>query len=488
VLLQNKNNILPLNKKLKIAVMGPNANDSVMQWGNYNGFPAHTVTLLEALRKTVPAAQLIYEWGCDRTSDVTVSSLFHECSIDGKRGFIAQYWNSTSPEGEPVATDVLSTPFHLTTMGATAFTAGVNIRNFSARYKTMFQPSKSGDVTFQFQTSGRAALSINGEVVTPKIFAGIPTNVYTLKAEAGKSYTIEISFSQGNADAALSFDLGSLVPVDLTASIAKVKDADVVIFAGGIAPSLEGEEMRVTIPGFKGGDRTDIELPSIQRHMLQALKAAGKKVIFVNFSGSAVGFVPETASCDAIMQAWYPGQAGGTAIASVLFGDYNPTGKLPVTFYKNINQLPGFEDYSMKGRTYRYMTEKPVFPFGYGLSYTTFEVGNAIFSKKTIKSNESLEVSIPVTNTGTCSGSEVVQVYIKKLNDIEGPIKTLRGFKKVEVPISKTVKATIQLTPSAFEFFDWAQRKMMVTPGEYEVYYGTSSDIKSLKVAKIKIQ
>jgi len=468
--------------------MGPNANDSVMQWGNYNGFPAHTFTLLEALRKTVPAAQLIYEWGCDRTSDVTVSSLFHECSIDGKRGFIAQYWNSTSPEGEPVATDVLSTPFHLTTMGATAFTAGVNIRNFSARYKTMFQPGKSGDVAFQFQTNGRATLSINGELVTPKIFAGIPTNVYTLKAEAGKSYTIEISFSQGNADAALNFDLGSLVPVDLAASIAKVKDADVVIFAGGIAPSLEGEEMRVTIPGFKGGDRIDIELPSIQRHMLQALKAAGKKVIFVNFSGSAVGFVPETASCDAILQAWYPGQAGGTAITNVLFGDYNPTGKLPVTFYKNINQLPDFEDYNMKGRTYRYMTEKPVFPFGYGLSYTTFVVGNALFSKKTIKSNESLEVTIPVSNTGTCSGSEVVQVYIKKLNDIEGPIKTLRGFKKVEVPIGKTIKATIHLTPSAFEFFDWAQRKMMVTPGEYEVYYGTSSDIKSLKVAKISIQ
>ena len=488
VLLQNKNSILPLNKKLKIAVMGPNANDSVMQWGNYNGFPSHTVTLLEALRKTLPSAQLIYEWGCDRTSDFAVSSLFHECSINGKKGFIAQYWNSTSPEGEPVATDVLSTPFRLTTMGATAFTAGVNIRNFSARYKTIFQPSKSGDITFQFQTSGRATLSINGELVTRNIFANISTNVYTLKAEAGKTYNIEISFSQGNADAALSFDLGSLIPVDLDASIAKVKDADVVIFAGGIAPSLEGEEMRVTIPGFKGGDRTDIELPSIQRHMLQALKAAGKKVIFVNFSGSAIGFVPETESCDAILQAWYPGQAGGTAISNVLFGDYNPTGKLPVTFYKNINQLPDFEDYNMKGRTYRYMTEKPNFPFGFGLSYTTFAVGNALFSKSTMKSNESLEVTIPVSNTGTCSGSEIIQVYVRKLNDIEGPIKTLRGFKKVEVPNGKTIKAIINLTPSAFEFFDWAQRKMMVTPGEYEVYYGNSSDIKSLKVAKISIQ
>jgi beta-glucosidase len=279
-----------------------------------------------------------------------------------------------------------------------------------------------------------------------------------------------------------------LIPVDLNASIAKVKDADIVIFAGGIAPSLEGEEMQVTVPGFKGGDRTDIELPSIQRRMLQALKAAGKRVVFVNFSGSAIGFVPETASCDAILQAWYPGQAGGTAIANVLFGDYNPSGKLPVTFYKNMQQLPDFEDYNMKGRTYRYMSEKPLFSFGHGLSYTTFAVGNAQFSKKTIKSNESLELTIPVSNKGTRSGSEILQVYVRKLNDIDGPIKTLRAFKKVEVHVGETAKATIQLTPEAFEFFDWTQRKMMVTPGEYELYYGNTSDANFLKRAIIKVQ
>ena len=488
VLLQNKNNILPLNKKMKIAVMGPNANDSVMQWGNYNGFPAHTVTLLEAMRKTLPDAQLVYEKGCDRTTDVAISSLFSECSIDGKKGFSAQYWNSAINEGEPVASDVISTPFHLTTMGATAFAAGVNIQKFSARYKTVFHPGKSGDVVFQFQTSGRTTLTINEELVTPDIFASTPTNVYTLKAEAGKSYNIEISFSQENDVATLNFDFGSLTPVDLAASIAKVKDADVIIFAGGIAPSLEGEEMRVTIPGFKGGDRTDIELPAIQRRMLQALKNAGKKVVFVNFSGSAMGFIPETQSCEAILQAWYPGQAGGTAITNVLFGDYNPSGHLPVTFYKNVNQLPDFENYSMKGRTYRYMTEIPLFPFGYGLSYTTFSVGNALFSKKVIKNDESLTVTIPVSNNGQYSGTEVVQLYVKKVNDIEGPIKTLRAFKKIEIPAGKNANVIINLTPAAFEFFDWSQRKMMVTPGEYEVYYGNSSDTKDLKATKIRIK
>ncbi len=487
VLLQNKNNILPLNKKLKIAVMGPNANDSVMQWGNYNGFPAHTVTLLEAMRKIMPSAQLIYEPGCDRTMDVAISSLFHECSIDGKKGFVAQYWNSRTPEGQPVVTDILSTPFRLTTSGATAFAAGVNIRDFSARYKTVFIPTKSCDVSFQFQISGRATLSVNGEMVVKNVFATNPTNVYQMKVEAGKSYEIEISFSQGNADGMLNFDFGTLVPMDLTASIAKVSDADVVVFAGGIAPSLEGEEMRVTVPGFKGGDRTDIELPAIQRRMLKALKDAGKKVIFVNYSGSAMGLVPETQSCEVILQAWYPGQAGGTAVANVLFGDYNPSGKLPVTFYKSVDQLPDFEDYSMKGRTYRYMTEKPLFPFGYGLSYTTFSIGKAKPGKTKIKKDETVEVAIPVSNKGKRVGTEVVQVYVKKVNDTDGPIKTLRGFQKIEVGAGKTSKVTIELDPSAFEFFDLNQNKMAVTPGEYEVYYGTSSDIKDLKSLKIKL-
>jgi beta-glucosidase len=324
-------------------------------------------------------------------------------------------------------------------------------------------------------------------MVVRNVFANNPTNVYQMKVEAGKSYEIEITFSQGNADGMLNFDFGTLVPMDLTASIEKVKDADVVVFAGGIAPSLEGEEMRVTVPGFKGGDRTDIELPAIQRRMLQALKEAGMKVIFVNYSGSAMGLVPETQSCEAILQAWYPGQAGGTAVANVLFCDYNPSGKLPVTFYRNVEQIPDFEDYSMKGRTYRYMTEKPLFPFGYGLSYTTFSIGKAKFSKKEITCDETVEVTIPVSNKGKRAGTEVVQVYVKKVIDTDGPIKTLRGFKKFEVGAGKSSKVTIELPPTAFEFYDRNQNKMAVTPGEYEVYYGTSSDLIDLKLTKIEV-
>jgi len=487
VLLQNKGNILPLAKNLKIAVMGPNANDSVMQWGNYNGTPSHTVTLLEGVRALLPSAQIIYEPGCDRTTDVAVGNLFNECTSNNAKGFTAQYWNTREQQGEPVATASITTPFQFTTMGATAFAPGVNIRDFSAKYTTTFTPTKTQDVVFQLQAAGRANLLINGQQVSRPNQYNAPTNVYTLKATAGTPYTLEIQFSQGDADASLNFTFGPLVPMELTATINKVKDADVVLFAGGIAPSLEGEEMRVTIPGFKGGDRTDIELPGIQRRMLQALKAAGKKVVFVNFSGSAMGLVPETESCDAILQAWYPGQAGGTAVADVVFGNYNPAGRLPVTFYKNVNQLPDFEDYSMKGRTYRYMTQAPLFSFGYGLSYTQFTFGKAAISSKKIKRGDSVTLTIPVTNTGKRNGEEVVQVYLRKVGDAGGPIKTLRAFKRLPIASGKTASVKLTLKADQLQWFDENTGTVQPTKGQYELLYGSSSNAKDLQTLKLTI-
>jgi beta-glucosidase len=260
-----------------------------------------------------------------------------------------------------------------------------------------------------------------------------------------------------------------------------------VIFVGGLSGLLEGEEMPVSYPGFKSGDRTNIELPSVQRNCLKALKEAGKKVVFVNCSGSAIALTPETETCDAILQSWYGGESGGQAVADVLFGDCNPSGKLPVTFYKNSDQLADFEDYSMKGRTYRYMADA-LFPFGFGLSYTNFNIGTASLSKTIIKANETIQLTVPVTNTGKRDGTEIVQVYVRKVNDVEGPLKTLKGFKRVDVAAGKTQTVTIGLPSSSFEFYDWSQRKMAVTPGEYEVSIGNSSDIKDLKLSKIIIQ
>lgn len=488
VLLQNKNNILPLNTHLKVAVMGPNANDSVMQWGNYNGIPAHTVTLLEAVRAKLPEGQIIYEPGCDRVDGKTLQSLFDECSINGKPGFLAEYWNNREREGEVVATDQISTPFHFATTGATTFAPGVEITSFSARYESVFRPSQSGDVVFRFQLDGAVTLIIDGEQVAEKVYVKNPTNLYTLQAKAGKEYKVEILFTQRNEGATLDFDMGKEMEINLDKAVEKVKDADVVLFAGGISPSLEGEEMPVAVPGFKGGDRTDIELPAVQRNLLKALKKAGKKVVFINYSGSAIGLVPETTTCEAILQAWYPGQAGGTAIVDALWGEYNPGGRLPVTFYKDVNQLPDFEDYSMKGRTYRYMQQQPLFPFGHGLSYTTFTYGEANLSKNTIGNGETVTLTVPVSNVGQRDGDEVVQVYLRSPADKDGPRYTLRAFKRVHIPAGQTKSVTIPLTYESFEWFDEATNAMHPVAGTYELLYGGSSDENQLKAIVMDVQ
>lgn len=488
VLLQNKNNILPLNTGLKVAVMGPNANDSVMQWGNYNGIPGHTVTLLEAVRSKLPEGQVMYEPGCDRTSREALQSLFSECSINGKPGFLAEYWNNRTREGEVVATDQISTPFHFATTGATTFAPGVEITDFSARYESVFRPSQSGDVAFRFQLDGEVTLMVDGEQVAQKVYVKNPTNLYTLQAKAGKEYHIEILFKQRNERATLDFDLGKQVEINLNLAVEKVKDADVVLFAGGISPSLEGEEMPVEVSGFKGGDRTDIELPAVQRDLLRTLKKAGKKVVFINYSGSAIGLVPESNTCEAILQAWYPGQAGGTAIVDVLFGDYNPAGRLPVTFYKDAGQLPDFEDYSMKGRTYRYMQQQPLYSFGYGLSYTTFIYGEANLGKNTIGKGETAMLTVPVSNVGQRDGDEVVQVYLRSPADKDGPRYTLRAFKRVHIPAGQTKSVTIPLTHESFEWFDEATNTMHPVAGTYELLYGGSSDKNKLKAIVMNVQ
>lgn len=344
-LLQNKNNLLPLKAGMTVALVGPNANDSVMQWGNYNGFPGHTVTLLEALRKRLPEEQLIYVPG--------------------------------------------------------------------ALYAEDFVPKHKKD------------------------------------------------------------EMEQTKPLDAASLLKQVGRADVVVFAGGISPLLEGEEMKVDVQGFKGGDRTDIELPAIQRQLLKALKAAGKKVVFVNFSGSAVGLEPETQTCDAILQAWYPGEAGGTAVADVLYGDYNPAGRLPVTFYKNVGQLPDYEDYSMKGRTYRYFEGTPLFPFGHGLSYTTF-----VYGKAEVKDGCLL---VPVTNTGSMDGDEVVQLYLNRPDDAGGPRKTLRAFKRVHIPAGATRTVSLPLTEETFNWWDTATNTVHPLKGSYKLLYGGSSDDRALQ-------
>ena len=490
VLLQNKNNILPLKGNEKIALVGPNANDSIMQWANYNGFPSHTITLLEALKKTIPAENFIYEQGCDRTETTTLESIFSQCSNNGKPGFKATYWNNTEMEGEPTTVTQISTPFNFITTGGTAFASGVNIHDFSAKYESVLKPKEDKDIDFCFTAQAQIRLYINGEKVGEGKNIKNNVSLYTLKAKAGQEYNISIEyiFNNKNSAASLKFDMGYYVPVNLQKSIDKIKDADIVIFAGGISPTLEGEEMSVKVPGFKGGDRTNIELPEIQREFIKKLKAAGKKIIYVNFSGSAMGLVPESQNCDAIIQAWYPGQAGGQAIVDIITGKYNPAGRLPITFYKNVEQIPDFEDYSMKGRTYRYMTEKPLFCFGHGLSYTTFEYGKASVSSNTIDDDDEIKLTIPVKNSGKMNGDEVVQIYLKYNGDKEGPSHALRGFKRVNIGKGETKNVEFTLDDDDLEWFDTNNNTMRTLEGDYTIYYGGTSDISKLKKLTIEVK
>ena len=453
VLLQNNNNILPLKKGTKVALAGPNANDSVAQWANYNGLPSHTVTMVEAFKNALPSGDFVYDPICGHTDNTLFVSLFDQCRTNTGSGFKSLYWNNMEFEGDIAANVQQSTPFLFNTDGATAFAAGVNLRGFCARYETTFYPKETNDVVFRMKMRGTYQIFVNGELLKNDSGAiKATTNVCSFRAEAGKEYDIVLTYVNDNKTATLSFDMGVEKDIDIDGFLSTIEDTEIVVFAGGISAALEGEEMPTNAPGFKGGDRTEIELPAIQRQAIAKLKAAGKKVIFVNMSGSAMAITPETENCEAVIQAWYPGQAGGQAVKDVIYGDYNPAGRMPVTFYKSMDDISDFEEYSMKGRTYRYFKGEPLFAFGYGLSYTDFEYGKAKLSARKLKKDTPLKITVPVKNAGKADGEEVVQIYLRRPNDSEGPLKALRGFKRVNIAKGKTANVEIELRYKDFEW------------------------------------
>jgi beta-glucosidase len=484
VLLQNNNNILPLQKgKEKIAVIGPNADNTPMMWGNYNGQPNHTVTILDGIKGK--QKKLFYAAGCDLTYDKVMECLMaSQCSFEGKKGMKGTFWNNRKMEGKPVTTQYYTTPLAVTTFGMHNFAPGVQLEDFSAKYETVFTPNESGEYVVNVDGCGHFELYIDGvQKFSHHIWRTTPNRV-AIQAEKGKSYNIEVRFAHIHTyNANLAINIAKEHPINYQETVAQLKGIDKVIFVGGISPALEGEEMPVDIDGFKGGDRTHIELPKVQREFLKALKAAGKQVVFVNCSGSCIALQPETETCEAIVQAWYPGQEGGTAVADVLFGDVNPSGKLPVTFYKSSSQLPDYEDYSMKGRTYRYFTDA-LFPFGYGLSYTTFEVGAATSHVD----GDLVAITVPITNTGAKNGTEVLQLYVRNLQDPDGPLKSLRAFERVDVKAGQTVNTKLTLDRKGFEFWDPETNTMRVKPGKYEILVGNSSADKDLKKLTIEIK
>ena len=484
VLLQNKGGVLPLKAGGEpIAVIGPNADDGPMMWGNYNGTPNRTVTILNGIK--VRHNRVTYLKGCDLTDTKTVNSLLPQCAIDGRKGLRGTFWNNTGMQGRPVATQFYTAPVAVTTAGMHNFAPGVNVEDFSAKYETVYTQKTSGEVVVNVEGCGDFSLYVNGkEQVKHHTWRTTSTRT-PLQVKAGEEYRIEVRFAFVKTwGANLKINIGTEHPIDYQAIIRKLQGIRKVVFVGGISAALEGEEMPVDIDGFKGGDRTNIELPKVQRDFLRALHEAGKTVVFVNCSGSAIALEPEMETCDAILQAWYAGQEGGTAVSDVLFGTVNPSGKLPVTFYKRTDQLPDYEDYSMRGRTYRYFSD-PLFAFGYGLSYTTFRFGRA----RAEAAEGGYRLSVPLTNTGTRPGEEVVQVYIRRVADANGPLKSLRAFRRVALKAGESTTVEIPLSRKSFECFDESTNTMRTLPGDYELMYGNSSrpeDLQTLTVSVVE--
>ena len=488
VLLKN-NGILPLDishsslhtPHSSIVVMGANAIDSIMQWGNYSGFATRTITALEGIQQIVPQARYIS--GCGLTRNEVFESRFAELKTPlGSQGMQATYYNNIEMNGTPAATINLSSPIMLSNGGNTVFAPGVNLENFSARYDATFIPTRDETVIFNINADDKVRLIVNGDTLVNiwQVRNRIQGSQKEMDVKAGEHYRIQIDYVQVSDFAFLGFDIQHKVAPTHQELLAQIGDAETVIFVGGISPKLEGEEMRVNEEGFKGGDRTSIELPKAQRETLAMLHKAGKKVIFVNCSGSAMALVPELESCDAILQAWYGGELGGQALAEVLFGQYNPSAKLPITFYKSTDELPDFLDYTMKNRTYRYYTGEALFPFGYGLSYTTFEIGKPVYQNN--------KVQVSVKNSGKMAGLETVQVYLRNLNDPNGPLKSLRAYQQVLLNPGESKTLSIDLPRQSFEGWDEQTNTMRVVPGKYELMVGNSSADKDLKKILVNIK
>lgn len=484
VLLHNKDNTLPLEKDAsKIVVMGPNAADSTMMWGIYYGQPTHTVTVLEGIRnKLGPGVR--YVKGCDITTMTENESIFGQMTgRDGKAGMSARFWNNSRMEGTPVYEGSYSSHPQFDTGGNTVFAPGVALTGFSARFDGKFTAARTETLSIRCLNDGRMRLIVNGDTLAVKHnMDEVRLEETQLKVKAGTTYDIRLDYVQFGTSASLGFDVSRIRQLTIPEVTNAVRDAGTVVFIGGISPNLEREEAKVTEVGFDNGDRTSIELPAVQRDLLKALHEAGKKVVLVNCSGSAVALTPELQTCDAILQAWYPGEQGGTAVADVLFGDYNPGGKLPVTFYKDDSQLPPFDDYDMANRTYRYFKGAPLFPFGYGLSYTTFKVGTPTYDAASGK------ITVKVCNTGKRDGVEIVQAYMRNTADTAGPLKSLRGFARVSLNAGETKTVEIDFPRKSFEGWDVETNTMRVVPGKYDIMVGTSSADQDLNKISVDIQ
>lgn len=478
VLLKN-DGVLPLSGQVKkLAVLGPNADNVQMLNGNYGGTPTaeHSRSILQGLKEAFPGAEILYDPACDYVDEYNTENLLPK--FNGGEGLKVQFYAGRSLSGKAVREEYRDGEINFSTFGAYGFAEGVDAADVAVRLSGTFRSDFDGQLQYNISSDNGYILKVNGRVVEKGGrarrgfgFRNTVPDYKSVPVKKGGRYDIEVEYVRGDGPfAMLSAQFCRREMAGFEALASRVADADAIIVVGGITASFEGE----------GGDRPDIELPNVQRRLLRAMHATGRPVIFVNCSGSAMGFEGVEDSYDALIQAWYGGQGGAAALAGIISGRYNPSGKLPVTFYASTSQLPDFQDYSMEGRTYRYFRGEPMYPFGFGLSYTSFEYGQAKLSSTSAKPGRKLTLTVPVKNSGAVDGEEVVQVYVRSLDRADAPLKSLKAFKKVRIAAGKTVKVKLVLDDEAFFFYD-GEDGLAPSSGRYEILYGPSSADKDLK-------
>ena len=398
VLLKN-DGVLPFSPDVKnIAVVGPLAESTRVLHGNYSGTASHATSALDGIRRQFASAQVTYTPGMNflREEELIPSTVLS--TADGQPGLTGEYFSNPNFEGTPQVVRVDKAidlqRFH---PERSSIAPPPGMVDFSVRWTGFLTPDESGD--YQIGDVGSMnRLWLDGKLIVDDFLLHDPKPTKaTLHLEKGHRYAIKLEYGQGGTGIKLVWL--HLLADPIPTAIALAKNADVVVAVVGITSQLEGEEMKVDVPGFEGGDRTSLDLPKEEEDLLEAMKATGKPLVVVLMNGSALSVNWANEHADAILDAWYSGEEGGTAIAQTLAGVNNPAGRLPVTFYKGVDQLPAFEDYSMKNRTYRYFEGQPLYPFGYGLSYSKFEYSNLKLSSATLKAGDALSVDADVRNT-----------------------------------------------------------------------------------------
>ena len=460
VLLKNENNILPLSKKLKkVAVIGPNANDIEVLLANYNGYPSHPKTPLAGIREKLPNSEVVFAQGCELAAKLPyfealpTEFLYTDESLT-HHGLKAEYYDNSEWKGNPKHR-LVDANIDFVWRTKSPF-PDMKYDAFSAKWSGIFVPEISGEYALGAEGFTGFNLYIDDKLVTKWNDIHAPHKEYELmNLEGGKKYKLRVEYLQNNTEYSIMRLLWSKPKPNLKKeAIELAKTSDFVVLFMGLSPLLEGEEMKVKVDGFSGGDRLDIKLPATQTELMKEIYKLGKPTVLVLLNGSAIAFNWENENIPAIIESWYPGQAGGTAIADVLFGDYNPAGRLPLTFYKSIDQIPAFDDYNMTGKTYRYFKKEPLYEFGYGLSYTTFEYALKQAPVE-IKTGDSVKMIVNVKNTGKVDGDEVVQLYVT-LPDSKYPvpIRSLQGFKRIHLIAGETKDVSFDITPAQMSAFD----------------------------------